>query len=169
MIVLFSGIMLGITLGIIYPTIKDIKSLNRETYSLRLFLEKRLQRATNIRATIEKIPKIKADSEVAARHLFTAGRELELITTLENLATKHTVTQTIRSSNLDQSSTSYVTLSLAITGTYRDTVQYLAGLEGLPYFITIRQLEFSPRPARGGEKEGATVQMNLELTLYVNS
>ena len=130
-------IILGFFIGgvIIYPTYSYIKQLDRDTYNLRLTLERKNEQATTYRFAIRQIEKLKDNMPSFAEHLFYNGNELGLITTLETLASSHNVTQRINSSNLDSITNSKISISVSVTGNYNNTISYLNGLEHLPYFI----------------------------------
>ena len=157
---------LGIAGGIIYPTFRYIKELDRDTYNLRVTLEKKREQVTNFRFAIHQIEKLKETMPPFADHLFGVGRELQLITTLENLASSHDVTQRINSSNLDNITNQKIQFSLSIVGPYEKALTYLSDLEHLPYFINVSHVGISPLSDRNHPLPN-TVNMNLDFSLYV--
>lgn len=155
-----------ITGAVIVPTIKHIKELNRGTYELRLYLEKKHERTRNLRSSLKQIAEIKKETADYGRHLFRSGNELYLITTLENIANKNSVAQRINGSNLDNITANRLTMSFSLTGNYANILAYLNDLESLPYFINTTRVFIAP----GAERNGAANQtvLNLDISLYVS-
>ncbi len=153
--------------GIIYPTYRYIKQLDLDTYNLRLTLERKNEQATNYRFAIKQIEKIKKEMPDFSVNLFYSGNELNLITTLETLASSQGVTQKINSSNLDNITNQKIQISLSISGPYDKTLSYLNALEHLPYFINVTHLNLTPFSDRTNPGVTDNVNMNLDLNLYV--
>lgn len=166
--VLFGAIILIVVFFVILPTIKNIHQIDQDTYNLRLYLEKKYERSISLKSTIKKIDDIKAEITDYNDRLFRSKDNLELITYLETTAAKNQVNQRILSSNLDNIANNQVTFSLAITGDYKDTLQYLNDLEHSQYFISIIHLNIAPYSDRTKPLAGGTVNMNIDLSLYVN-
>ncbi|MEK7625638.1 MAG: hypothetical protein AAB467_04825 [Patescibacteria group bacterium] len=153
--------------GVIYPTYRYIKQLDQDTYNLRVTLERKNEQATNYRFAIRQIEKLKVDMPPFSDYLFNSGHELELITTLETLASTHGVTQRINSSNLDNITNQKISISLSISGPYGNALTYLNDLEHLPNFINVNHLSISSIIDRANPTLANNMNMNLELSLYV--
>lgn len=166
---IFSGIIFLIVLCVIIPTGTYIKRLNDETTTLKNYLEKKYETTSHLKSTIKKIEEIKLVVNDYPQYLFKHGDELALITALENIANKNKVTQKIQSSNLDQPSSDLVKVSLAISGDYEKTLNYLADLEKLNYFLNIEKLQLTSAENKQNMNT-STVPTNLYLdfSLYVN-
>lgn len=163
----FAALSVIIVMAIIVPTIKYIKELDRETYNLRIALEKKNERVMSYRRANEQIEKIKKDAPQFENYLFLPGQELKLITTLEAIATKDGMTQKINNSNIDKITNQKIQLSLTIIGPFEKAVKYLNDLEQLPYFINVNKLSISPQTDRSNPNSDQ-VSMNLDLSLYVS-
>lgn len=153
--------------GVIYPTYRYIRQLDKDTYDLRLSLEKKNEQATNYRFAIKQIDKLKLSMPSFEDHLFNSGNELKLITTLESLASSHGISQKINSSNLDNITNQKILISLSITGTYEKALSYLNDLEHLPYFINVNHLSLTPLIDRYSLSATNNVTLNLDISLYV--
>ena len=164
----FSALIAVIILAVIAPTIRQIKDLRRDTYALRTYLEKKLQRSARFHATLRKTAEIKKQAENFSRYLFHRGDELALITTLETLAAKNGVTQKIESSNLDSVSNNLITLSISTTGGFRNTLTYLTSIERIQYFINLQRLQLTPIFSRASPDQLDGVNGRFDLTLYVS-
>ncbi len=161
----FALLSLVLIFGIIWPTITRIRELERETYNLRVYLEKRYQKTINLRSSLKKIEQIKSETRIFPEHLFRAGEELKLITALEGIAAKNMVTQRIISSNVDKITNQRLNISLGISGAYHNVLRYLTDLENMNYFITVQlvQLSAAIEPTTHAE----ATSMNLDVSIYV--
>lgn len=166
-IITFTFLSLGIAGGIIYPTFRYIKELDRDTYNLRLTLERKNELATSYRFASKQIEKLRMTMPAFSEHLFSSGNELELITTLETLASTHSVAQRINSSNLDNITNQKILISLSVSGTYEKVLSYLNDLEHLPYFVSVNHLNITPFVDRANLTTANNMNLNLDLSLYV--
>jgi len=164
-VVVFCAIIILIGVAIIWPVTIYINNLNRDTYELRVYMEKRYENARNIRYTKQKTAEIKDEVQNFPQLSFKASDQLALITTLENVASQNKISQQIENLNLDPK-TKFLTLSLSTTGEYNNSWRYLADLEKINYFLQIDKLSFSPIYNR--TEQSSSTKMLLNLKLYVN-
>ncbi len=164
---LFATIVL-IAVVIIFPTIKQIQQMNRDTESLLSYLETRYENAKNLRASIKKAQEIKEEVVGFEKHLFRKGGELKLITTLESIAAQNDLEHKIENSNLDNITGQYADLSLLLTGDYHKALQYLYDLENNEYFININNIYLTPIFERTQNKVSNNVNLRVNISLYVN-
>lgn len=163
-----SLLVLIIVLGIFVPTLSYIKKTAKQSYELRLYLEKKYEQSLRSRITRKKLEEIKKSTTNFESFLFKTGDDLALITFLENLSTKNNVAQSISSPNLDKiGNNRIVTLSIGLSGDYKNILKYLADLESSNYFIYMTQMQFTPTYARSGEILPDT-KLSLTAELYVN-
>jgi hypothetical protein len=164
----FFVLFLGISLGILLPTLLNIKKTADESYKLRLLLEQKYEQSLRSRVTKQKLNEVKQIIADFDKYIFKTGDELKLITFLENLANKHALTQTISNSNLDKLGADRMAeITLSLAGDYQNTLEYIADLEISDYFITIEQLQIKPVFNKNGETSKA-VTLDLTTKLYVN-
>jgi len=164
--VLFFCVVITLIAGaIIWPTVIYIRNLNRDSYELRVYMEKKYESTKNMRFSRQKTAEIKEEVQGFSKLTFRSTDQLELITTLENVASQHNITQKIANLNLDND-TKFLTLSLSTVGSYDDSWRYLADLEKTNYFLQIDKLAFSPIFER--TEQSSSTKMLIDLKLYVN-
>lgn len=154
--------------GIMMPTIYYIRNLNEETIQLREYLEKKYENTRAIRSSKKMIDEMNSIVVKYPDYLFFKGDELQLITTLENLAAANKITQKIDSSNLDSIKGDSVNISLSLTGDFENILKYLTALEKEKYFFVVSILRISSAYTLQNNDPKATV-VNLDLILYVNN
>lgn len=160
---------LAILFLVIFPTAKNIQKTAEETSKLRNYLEKQYQQTLNTRLTKQKIEQIKTESSSFSTYLFKPKDTLKLIQTLEAIANKNKMSQSIDSSDLDKISTAKkIKLSITASGNYDNALKYLYDLETMEYFLNPEQIKITPVYNR---ETGLPQQINLNLTigLYVNN
>lgn len=165
LVLFFCVIILLIGVAIIWPVTVYINNLNRDTYELRVYMERRYENAKNIRYTKQKTAEIKDEVQNFPQLSFKTADRLALITALENIAIQNNITQQIENLNLDPK-TKLLTLSLSTTGEYYNSWRYLANIEKINYFLQIDKLNFSPIYNR--TEQSSSTKMLLNLKLYVN-
>ena len=152
---------------IIFPTVRNIQKTTEETSKLRAYLEKQYQQSINARLTKQKVDEIKLESSSFSSYLFKAQYTLDFIQTLENMANKNKVSQSINSSDLDKIAPGQnIKLSITASGEYANVLKYLYDLENLPYFLNPDQISIAPAYSR--ENNSQQVNLSLILSLYVN-
>jgi len=156
-----------ITAAVILPTIHYTRELDRETYELRVYLEKKYERSLSVRSTLKQTDAIKAELARVPDRLFREGDELELITKLEAIAAKNAITQKITNSNLDNIANRRITISLAIAGSYLGVLNYLADIENERYFIIPARILLIPTTGQN-KSANANINMNLDISLHVS-
>lgn len=138
---LFSAVVL---LFVIWPTINHIKELRQQTSDLRLVLEKKYERSYRLHASLSSIRELSTETKMYSSYILKRNDELRLITLLEELASREHVTQIVQNSNLDASDNQFLEFSLSITGSYTQTLKYLASLEkSFPYFVILKQVQLT--------------------------
>lgn len=164
-VLFFCAIITGIGIIVVWPTVIYIQNLNRDTYELRVYMEKKYESSKNMRISQQKTAKIKEEVQNFPKITFKNTDQLELITTLENLANQNNITQKIDNLNIDPK-TNWLTMSLTTTGLYENSWKYLVDLEKINYFLQIDKFTFSPIFER--MEQSSSTKMFLELKLYVN-
>lgn len=154
--------------AILVPTTNYIRQADKDTYQLRQYLEKKYERSRSARASSKEIGLIKDEIPKFDQYIFHAGDELQLITLLEDLATRDSVVQKIGTNNLDHITNQHAEISLTLTGSYKNVLTYLADLEKTPYFITITRLSWSAAADQTNPNK-SFVSLSIDLSLYVQS
>lgn len=168
-IAVFTGIFAAVIGGVIFPTMNYIKNLNLETEQLKTYLEKKFESSKHMRTAVSRVEELQVIVNDYPQYLYQAGNELELITTLENIATKNKVQQKIASSNLDQTNIKKIEIAMNISGEYKNVLKYLSSIEAAKYFLNIEKVQVTTAGANPNDTT-TTNQANLylELSLYVN-
>ena len=144
-----------------------IRTTKRDTNELKNYLEERYNNSRRLRLSLRQIGELKTNVGAYEAHLLRAGNELELITLLEKTASEHNVSQKIDSSNLDTASQDALTLSIGVSGTYAQILQYLQALERLPWFLNPEFIQLTPGEASPNSTEEAPASLRLMLSVYV--
>ena len=137
---------------IIIPTINNIKELRVNIVTQKIDLEKKIAKEKNMNILSEKLNKIEPQLEKFDKIFINQNRELEFITTLEEVANNNHVRQKISLDPLlGQSEQIYkkIPLGLNIQGKFYNLVKYLTNLETLNYYINIKSLEITTAPSAG--------------------
>jgi Tfp pilus assembly protein PilO len=129
---------------IIINTINNIKQLRVNIITQEVGLEKEMAREKNINILSEKLDKIEPQMKKFEQIFINQNRELEFITTLEDIALSNKVLQKISLNlNAAKAEQTYkkIPLALNIQGNFYNILQYLTSLENLNYYINITSLE----------------------------
>ncbi|MFH1522273.1 MAG: type 4a pilus biogenesis protein PilO [Patescibacteria group bacterium] len=129
---------------IVFPAIRDIKSIKEEIEFQRLELEQKYFKGQNLKALSEKLNKIEASIKIFDQIFINQASSLDFITTLEGIAGKNSIIQKI---NLLSSSEEYegrykeVPVQLLTQGDFSNQLKYLTDLEALGYYINIKSID----------------------------
>ncbi len=131
---------------IIIPTINNIKKLRADIITQKIDLEKKIVREKNMNLLEEKFEKIEPEVIKFEQIFINQSRELEFITTLEDIASENHIKQKI---NLNQKVASItesykkIPITLEIQGGFKNILEYLTNLESSNYYINIEIIEIS--------------------------
>lgn len=126
---------------VIYPYYSKITTLNKETYNKRVQLAIYEQQRTNIEQTQLDYNKIKNDIATIAKMFVSKATVPDLLTALEDVAARHTLTQDIAINQTATANT--IPLTISLTGTWSNIVQYLADVQKLGYYASINNLSLT--------------------------
>lgn len=127
-------------------TVKDIKNLNLSIITQKIDLGKQVDKASNMSILGEKLKQITPQLEKFDNIFINKNRELEFITSLEELASKNKVEQKINLGTLsEEKGDPYgkTSLSLDVQGDFLNIMNYLTEIEALNYHFNIDTLDFS--------------------------
>ncbi len=131
---------------IIIPSINEIKNARKDIINQKNELEKKLNREKNLASLNENLKKIEPDVIFLNQIFIEKNKELEFITTLEGLAGKNNIEQTLYL-NTDKSIKSNLytktPIDISAQGNYNDIIEYLKNLETLKYYLNIAGLSIS--------------------------
>lgn len=162
----------AIVYGAISVPMAKIKNVRAEILNQKQTMENKALRETNARNLSEKLAVIEPELEKFDQIFINANRELEFITTLENVAARNNIGQKI-ALNIpsEKSGQSYRKIPLEITaqGNFYDLMRYANDLENLNYYINIKTLDLSRNPGLArfnpsGEINISGQTLNLKLS-----
>lgn len=165
-------LLLNILVGFgIYKAQESIRTKDVEIKEFLSDLERKSRGSQNLKESLKNVRNTKITMLGYDKYIFKTGKELELITDLEKIATKNKITQKIESSNLDNITNNTIIMTLRINGSYVETLNYLIDLENYNYFLQINSLDFNPvyDLKDPNNFENSNVDLRLTLKLYVNS
>ena len=131
-------------------------------------LNKRNLSTENLRDSLALVKEVGQNSEEYERYFFNQGEELGLITDLESIALKNFLYQKIINSNLDNYTNNQIDISINISGSYLNILNYLTDLESYRHIISIQKIEFQPESSSAVNPEQLPANMRLQISLYVN-
>jgi len=91
-----------IIIFVIYPTISKIISINKTIVAKQAELERKLAMGLNIKKTKQDLTEVQKSLAVFEVMTINPGEELDLITQLESMASRHSVTININSDFVGQ-------------------------------------------------------------------
>jgi Tfp pilus assembly protein PilO len=141
---IFLAIMLALIYLIIVPTISEIKETKKEVINQKNELEKKLNREKNLVTLNEDLKKIEPEVDSLNQIFIEKNMELEFITTLEGIAGKNNINQTLNL-NTDKSikfgQYTKTPIEISVQGKYNNLLDYLKNIETLKYYINISSLD----------------------------
>ncbi len=179
MLLLIVVILLSISVGIIYPSVKKIFKLRQGISQIQSEVDQKYTNAQKLRRTMRELDSIKSQTEIFKQATVKVGNEIQIITELENLATKHNIDQTLNISlggvSTKKAGTTnhpplsqYYELSFLNNGTFADQVNYLQDLEKLSYYLIIKNVKFENRQNKSNTDDDQTlVTLSFSGIIYV--
>ncbi|KKU47331.1 hypothetical protein A3H10_01870 [Candidatus Uhrbacteria bacterium RIFCSPLOWO2_12_FULL_46_10] len=143
LIIVFLVIIVVVPLGIIWPSVKQIRSTSQMIYQEYQFLEDRSQRSKNIKQAKKEYEELRTHLPALRALAIEPNEELKFITAVEALAEANRVTEKI---NLDvdkprpAGNYNALPMELTISGSYRDVVKYLAALRNIQIVTTLSNI-----------------------------
>ncbi len=160
-LMVFLIIILILLVFIVIPTIRDIKNMSQEIEEQRLDLEKKYIKGQSLKQLAENLKKIEPELVNLDQIFINQNRELEFITTLEEIAARNNINQKINLGAINPAgseSFKKTTIQLFTSGSFNDQINYLLNLEALNYYVNINSLELSP----GGQLGGINMMIGAE-------
>jgi len=172
----------GIYYFVILSTVNKIKEIRGNIISEKINFEKNISQEKNMSELSAEVKKIEPQMKKFSQIFINNNRELEFITQLENIASKHNVKQKLSLQNLEADSadgTDYyfeVPIDLETSGTFKDIIDYMAELESLSYYININKINIGSyaisgsvsRMSNGSDPapSNKNITLNLSATTY---
>ena len=160
LVVLLLG-MIGVF--IVWPTINKIKELENEISKIEIQLEQRYQDSQKLKRTLHELESVKLGVDKFTQTTVKPRSELEIITTFENLATKHNISQALSITAEIDGNQEYYQLSFLNNGSYQNHLDYLRDIELLPYYVIISGIKLEKR----NNEVGAPITTSFVGKIYV--
>jgi hypothetical protein len=131
---------------IIYPAAREILSAKREITQQKELLQKEQTREYALKNVLASYRLHEPKIEFLNRIVMQKNRELEFITSLEDIAARYNLRQKIDIGNyqiMPGNNFSQMPLQLQLEGNFIDELAYLQELERLPVYINIKHLNFT--------------------------
>ncbi len=130
---------------IIMPAINDINQLADNIGNQRADVEKKYQQGLSFKKLYNNLKEIESQLKKIDQVFISKNRELEFITTIEDIAAKNQLRQKInlKPEHADEKIFQKNILLLITEGEFKKQIQYLHDLETLSYYINIRNIELS--------------------------
>ncbi|OGY45456.1 MAG: hypothetical protein A2744_02095 [Candidatus Buchananbacteria bacterium RIFCSPHIGHO2_01_FULL_44_11] len=154
---------------VIVPTVIEIRKISQAIYNERLDLEKKYLRGQLLKKTIEDFEQIKPKKDQLTSAFLILGRELEFITSLEDIASQNQLIQNIQlniNEKKKREEFDEVPVTLTLQGNFLQTMNYLASLEKLNYYINLTSLKIS---AADQDQDSSTSLVTTILSGKVNA
>ena len=168
-----SALMIAIILGIIFfviiPGLNSVKGLMENIISQKIELEQTMIKEKNNSKISEKIKKIEPQMSKFEQIFINQNRELEFITTLEDIANKNKVAQKISLTPVLESGGNFKKTPLNITakGEFKNIMEYLTGLESSNYYINIKSIELASSRARAPkDQDGYSPNAPVNIKIF---
>lgn len=159
----------GVPLGIIWPSIKQIRETSHDIYFEYQFLEERNKRGQNIRLAKKEYDELKIHLPKIKSLAIEPSGKLAFITVLESLAEDSGVIEKVNLDVDNQSafdSYSMIPIKLTVRGPYRNIVKYIAALRAAPAVISFDELKLINKQTSEALKiSGADNKTSMEASL----
>lgn len=164
----------GVPVGVIWPSIKEIRLMSQTIYQQYESLEEKRQRGQDIRRARTEYEELRVHLPTIRRLALEPKEELRFITALEELADQHSVTETLML-KLEGRKTfqayDVLPLEIVVRGPYRDVLRYIAALRTLPMVTSLTSVSIVSQQAAGylpGRGDAAEAGSRVEARLTGN-
>lgn len=143
--------LIGVPLGIIYPSRNELVSTSRAIYQEYQLLEERSRRGQDAKRAKQEYESLAVQRPVLRSLAVEQGDELAFITALEKLAEEHHVKERLElrvESAKQVSRYQTVPLTIYLEGSYPTIVSYIAAVQRLSTVVTITSISMVPREDR---------------------
>lgn len=172
----------GIYYFVIIGTMNNIKEIRGNIISEKINIEKNISQEKNMSELSAEVKKIEPQMKKFSQIFINNNRELEFITQLENIASKHNIKQklSLQSLEIDEGNGDdyyfEVPIDLETSGTLGNLINYLAELESLTYYININNISIGSYAVSGSASRisngsnatpsNKNIVLNLSATTY---
>ncbi len=155
-ITLFIIITLLLSYFVIIPSATKIVNIKNDIKAKRTTIEKKYEDRKKIGNVGKHIKEIKTNIQLLDKPFVNNNQKLEFITTLEGLATKNNVEQTIdlmTSEISDKNFYKIIPTRISVKGKFEDIFNYSLGIESLNEYLNVQYLKISSISETGTREE----------------
>ncbi|MDD3284956.1 MAG: type 4a pilus biogenesis protein PilO [Patescibacteria group bacterium] len=139
-------VILLIILMIFIPSLKEIQQMSKNIKEQKEYLTNQYNVDKNLRSTSENLKIVKYNIQNLNDIFIYKDKEVEFITTLENIASKENIEQNIKiTPPKDDKNNNYkkTQIQLTTSGNFENILNYLTELEKLKYYINIYSIDIN--------------------------
>lgn len=162
---------IGLFLGIVLPSTFTIRELQDGIDGEHAKIQERYHRRGELKETLLNLNEIKGGVGALTSVAIKEGEALQFVQALENVATRNGVEQEIQLRTVNQTELSNWEMEVPITviaeGEYVDILNYMRGLESLPYYIIVKSINVSSTAITGGAlSSGGAISASMTGTIF---
>ncbi len=169
-ITLFIIITLLFSYFVIIPSAIKIVNIKNDIKAKRTTIEKKYEDRKKIGNVDKHIKEIKTNIQLLDKPFVNNNQKLEFITTLESLATKNNVEQSIdliTSEISDKNFYKIIPTRISVKGKFEDIFNYSLGIESLNEYLNVQYLKISSISETGTrEKERKKVKLLIKADTF---
>lgn len=153
---------IAVIAAVIMPTTSGIMKISADIAADRRQAENDAIHKTNPERSLRELEAVIKQVEKFAKSTVPPGEDLRLITTFEDLADRHHLTQTLK---LDSSAKQYL-FSISNTGAFADQMNFFRSVEQLPYYVIIDKIDWT-KPSGSADNRSVTTRFTAKI--YANA
>lgn len=150
---------------IIYPALKKIITIKKEIATEKIALEKKLDMGLNAKKIKDDLKKVEDESLILDSVFIKKGDELKLLSDIESLAAKNSITVTLKPDFTGVDLKNGVTrnsLEINAQGNFKNLMSFLNELDSTEFYIITDQINLSK-----ADKDNLTI--NIAAQVYVKT
>lgn len=154
----------AVTVFLFVPAFREVVRLSKGITDAHAELNAQYDNRKNLLSSLSDAEKARSDMQTLAAQFVPEGRELDFITSIENLAAKDGVEEHVTLSPNDGSKPAeelQENYDLTVNGKYRSVMQMLVDLEKAPTLLLVGNVVVRPGPgAAPGDESFLSVNMH---------
>ena len=151
----------------IYPSLSEIKGICQEISNLKIKFEE-ANKGLGLKDSLSLYKAYQQKIELIDKSILTKNRELEFVTTLENIASQYNLDQKINLSkyeDIEGKSFFQMPLQIYLQGDFENELRYLQDIEKLNYYIDIEKINIGRTPGRSNPEKNL-INMHIIARTY---
>ena len=156
---------------IFIPSVKEIQKMSKNIKEQKEYLMNQYNIDKNLRSTSENLKIVKYNIQDLNDIFVYKDKEVEFITTLENVASKENIEQSIKITPPKDKDTNYkkTQLQLTTSGNFENILNYLTELEKFKYYINIYSIDINKNPGSKIKGLEDVENVSTSVTCVINA